>query len=77
MLVCLTYYRRSTIIEGNNKQRINNNKTTSVERTTANGGRGAKFILLVPNLRARLFKQKIILARIVAINRRLKPANKV
>ena len=35
----------------NNKQKVNNNRTTTLERTAATGG--LKCILLVPNLRLR------------------------
>ena len=37
----------------NNKQKVNNNRTTALERTAAQATGGLKCILLVPNLRPR------------------------
>ena len=39
----------------NNKQKVNNNRTTALERTAALATGGLKCILLVPNLCPRLF----------------------
>ena len=35
-----TQHKKSTIYEGNNKQRINNNRTTDLERTAAKADKG-------------------------------------
>ena len=39
--------------ESNNEQKVNNNRTTALERTAAQATGGLKRILLVPNLRPR------------------------